>query len=391
MANNTVRPHQGTGYCDGRKQDGTPQVLSYVSSDFKTWEFLGEQWTWHGWTWPIPTASANDGRLVVGKPQMAHVPRVECPYQHTDQLTSQTILKLSMAGTGKDFVFVGSLQQGNGSSFVPDVATSPTGMLFDWGGLYASAFLADTRNARSLAYGWIFAAYNLGAAVGGATFDCALSLPRVMSTRTLASGAVVPTWEIAPDVVAGLRLRSEPTVMTKLTVPPSTALPIALPAEAVGDALELRLNVSSVETAKGRVGLSVRATNGTKPAEQTLIVFTSSTYDGEQQGGEERQEEASTPLRTGLHVIPTSADVHATAVNLVAAYPDDEAPQKYSLRVFVDKSVIEAHVNARLSVTSRAYPLRAEEATHAFVVNQSPSHAIVVDSVEVWGLGSIWK
>ena len=63
----------------------------------------------------------------------------------------------------------------------------------------------------------------------------------------------------------------------------------------------------------------------------------------------------------------------------------------YSLRVFVDRSVIEAHVNARLSVTSRAYPLRAKEAIHAFVINRSPSHAIVVESVEVWGLGSIWK
>ena len=139
----------------------------------------------------------------------------------------------------------------------------------------------------------------------------------------------VPTWEIAPDVVAGLRLRSPPTIMTKLTVPPNTALPIALPAGAVGDALELRLNVSSAETAKGRVGLSVRATNGTTPGEQTLIFFTSSAYEGEQpkQRQQERQEQASPPLRTGLQVITTSADVHASAVNLVAAYPDDDAPQ----------------------------------------------------------------
>ena len=219
--------------------------------------------------------------------------------------------------------------------------------------------------------------------------DCALSLPRVMSTRKLASGAVVPTWEIAPDVVAGLRLSGPPTIMTKLTVPPNTALPITLPAGAVGDALELRLNVSSSETAKGRVGLSVRATNDTQPGEQTLILFTSSAYEGEQ-----RQETAS-PLRTGLHVLTTSADHNAEAVSLVAPFPDDAQPSPsqhvYSLRVFVDRSVIEAHVDARVSVTSRAYPLRAKEATHTFVVNQSPTHAIVVESVEVWGLGSIWK
>ena len=214
-----------------------------------------------------------------------------------------------------------------------------------------------------------------------------------MSTRKLASGAVVPTWEIAPDVVAGLRLNSgPPTIMAKLTVPPNTALPITLPAGAVGDALELRLNVSSSETAKGRVGLSVRATNDTQPGEQTLILFTSSAYEGEQ------RQKAASPLRTGLHVLSASADHNAGfdgAIDLVAPFPDDAQPlpsqHVYSLRVFVDRSVIEAHVDARVSVTSRAYPLRAKEATHAFVVNQSPTHAIVVESVEVWGMGSIWK
>lgn len=176
MANGTVRPHQGEGYCDGKKQDGTPQVLSYVSSDFRSWEYLGEQFQWTGWTWPLPTAGHIDGRLVIEQPRMLHVPRVECPYQYTDEHNS-TILKLSMAGTSKDFVFVGSLQ-GNGSSFAPDAATSPTGTLLDWGGLYASAFLADTQHARSIMYGWIFASYNLAAAVGGATFgELVLNLP----------------------------------------------------------------------------------------------------------------------------------------------------------------------------------------------------------------------
>eukprot|EP01047_Picozoa_sp_COSAG01_P043025 COSAG01_NODE_3796_length_5688_cov_4.251208_3_plen_304_part_00 len=197
MAHGRVRPHQGTGYCDGAKQDGTPQVLSYVSSDLKTWRYLGEQFRHPAWTWPSPTADVSAaGQLVITKPRMQHVPRVECPYQHTDLLTNKTILKLSMAGTAKDYVLVGTLP-GNGSSFVPDARSSPTGTLLDWGGLYASAFLADTQHARSIMYGWIFASYDLAEAVGGATFDCALSLPRVMGTRRLASGAVVPTWELA--------------------------------------------------------------------------------------------------------------------------------------------------------------------------------------------------
>ena len=51
MANGTVRPHQGTGYCDGNRQDGTPQILAYVSDDFETWEYLGETWQHSEWTW----------------------------------------------------------------------------------------------------------------------------------------------------------------------------------------------------------------------------------------------------------------------------------------------------------------------------------------------------
>ena len=64
--------------------------------------------------------------------------------------------------------------------------------------------------------------------------------------------------------------------------------------------------------------------------------------------------------------------------------PDDPI----SLRVFVDRSVIEAHVDGRLSITARAYPA-STEATHAFLINQA-AHAVVVDSVEVFGMGSIW-
>jgi len=44
MMDGLLRPHQLNGYCDGTKQDGLPQVLSYVSDDFVHWEFLGEQW-----------------------------------------------------------------------------------------------------------------------------------------------------------------------------------------------------------------------------------------------------------------------------------------------------------------------------------------------------------
>ena len=44
------------------------------------------------------------------------MPRVECPYQFVTEDNQTSILKLSMAGTGKDFIFVGSAAAGNGSA-----------------------------------------------------------------------------------------------------------------------------------------------------------------------------------------------------------------------------------------------------------------------------------
>jgi len=104
MFNGTLRPHQGTGYCDGSKQDGLPQVLSYVSEDFKTWSYLGEQWR-------------GDGGAMSGR---RWGPRVECPYQIN--VRNHTLLKISAVAFGHDFLFVGSTT-GNGSAFVPDEGT----------------------------------------------------------------------------------------------------------------------------------------------------------------------------------------------------------------------------------------------------------------------------
>jgi hypothetical protein len=142
---------------------------------------------------------------------------------------------------------------------------------------YASAVLADTKlpsKPRSVLFGWVFDAYDLPNAVGGASFDSALSLPRVMGTRRLASGAVVPTWDIAPEIAA-LRVNPDaPTLVTNMTVPPTTAVPVRLPDGAHGDAVEVRLNFSHDQPggAAGPIGLSVRATNGSEsPSEQTLV------------------------------------------------------------------------------------------------------------------------
>jgi len=87
------------------------------------------------------------------------------PQQHTRHYFRQlsgggadsTVLKLSIAGTGEDFIFVGDTA-GNGSSFVANGATAG-GVLLDYGMLYASAVLDDTKHSRQLLWGWVMASY----------------------------------------------------------------------------------------------------------------------------------------------------------------------------------------------------------------------------------------
>ena len=111
-----TRPNQLNGYCDGTVQDDTPQILSYATPSFGEtgeWEYLGEPWP--NSTWP--------------EDPDAHVPRVECPYQFedasasatstTNSTNSTTVLKLSLAGTGRDYCFVGTTDPTNGSALSP--------------------------------------------------------------------------------------------------------------------------------------------------------------------------------------------------------------------------------------------------------------------------------
>ena len=82
----------------------------------------------------------------------------------------------------------------------------------------------------------------------------------------------MPTWEIAPEI-AQLRLAS-PTIARNVTVPPGGAVPLAVPGGAAsGDTVEVLLKLSHDCVLAGPVGLSVRATAGASPAEQTRMTY----------------------------------------------------------------------------------------------------------------------
>ena len=86
----------------------------------------------------------------------------------------------------------------------------------------------------------------------------------------------MPTWEIAPEI-AQLRLAT-PTIARNVTVPPGAAVPLAVPRGASGDTVEVLLKLSHDCVMAGPVGVSVRATAGASPAEQTRVTY--SATDG---------------------------------------------------------------------------------------------------------------
>ena len=120
---------------------------------------------------------------------------------------------------------------------------------------------------------------------------------------------------MAPETAA-LRINpAHPTVLVNITVPAYTAVPIALPPGASGDALELRLNVSFAESIKGPVGFSVRATQSSVPSEQTLVYLDTTNYSSTLTTYNLTDTRSAV---AGLEVRTTSADPNASPVYIVA-------------------------------------------------------------------------
>jgi sucrose-6-phosphate hydrolase SacC (GH32 family) len=107
----------------------------------------------------------------------------------------------------------------------------------------------------------------------------------------------------------------------------------------------------------------------------------------------DRKEATSISYQTtaGLTVTSTSLDPYASPhATLHAPAIAVAAEEDYTLRVFVDKSVIEAHVNAKLSLTTRAYPRNASAAVGIYLVNPTQV-PLQIASVQIWGMRSIWE
>jgi len=216
--------------------------------------------------------------------------------------------------------------------------------LLDHGDFYAPQSLRD--GDRTVMWGWLPEARDLSAQ-WDAGWSGALSLPRVLSTDSDGRLRQQP----APEVEA-LRERSLPT--------PDALTLAADERERLtdGDALELQLEVALDDA--DAVELTVLAApDGT---ETTTLRYTS--------GGE-----------LVLDRTNASEDHRATADTRRMAVPPYDEP--LSLRVFVDRSVVEVFANERHCLTGRVYPTR-EDSTGASLC--ATGGRATVERLDCWAM-----
>lgn len=355
------RPHQANGYCDGTKQDGLPQILQYESTDLATFRYLGVPWNGTHADWG---------------------PRIECPYEVLGLKPNRSVLVLSAPGLGQDFFEVGFSPPGNnGSTFTPlRTPGGATRALIDHGpAWYAGAVMQTPAVAargpgsgvapgsgvvmpRPVLFGWLRETCDTSKAVPPRTWISALSLPRVLS---LADDDTVEQ-DVAPETVA---LRAgQGTVVRNLTLSPRACTPVTMPAGAAGDALEVRVNWTAAPT--------------TPPAGVVLVLR--STLDRV-----ESTNVSFVPGESGALAVQSRSLAAGVPAGNSTSTPLLAADGRYSLRVFVDHSVVEAFVNARRSIVERTYPAAPADAVHAWI-SAAGDMAVEIDSVEVWCMTSIW-
>jgi beta-fructofuranosidase len=71
---------------------------------------------------------------------------------------------------------------------------------------------------------------------------------------------------------------------------------------------------------------------------------------------------------------------HGTHVNLAAS-------ENLTLRIFVDRSVIEVYANARATLTSRIYPSRDDSVGVELFAREGAAR---LKKLDVWEMGSVW-
>ena len=174
-----------------------------------------------------------------------------------------------------------------------------------------------------------------------------MSLPRVLTLGPDGHVGMQP----APELAA---LRAEHTHTTAIDVPAGQLVAVS---DVSGDTLELVVEL--IPAREGRCGILVR--RSPDGAEQTLI-----TYDAALHQLIVDRTHASLDVATdrNLHVAPLALGLD----------------EPLRLHIFLDRSVLEVFANARISITSRIYPTRADSVGVALLAEHGEARLNTLDA-----------
>ena len=226
-------------------------------------------------------------------------------------------------------------------------------MGLETGNLLAAYTLLDG-NDRRVMFGWVSEGRQEEAQrrVGWSGIMC---LPRVLS--------LAPDGLLQQEPIDEVRtLRREHVQVTDMTVADGSVMAVR---DAGGDCLEIAVEVDA--SAVREFGVKVLCSPD--ETEQTVISYS---------------RESST---LSLDVEKCSLDPTVVGREAQSARLDLDEGEPLSLRVFVDRSIVEVFANRVVCLTKRVYPLRADSTGIRLFANGGD---VVVRRMETWQMDTIW-
>jgi len=254
------------------------------------------------------------------------------------------VLMISPIPLGKTLYFLGSFREHR-------FEARHRGVVDDGGYFYAPQSFTDDHGRRVM-FGWLREGRD-PSAQHAAGWAGVMSLPRVLLPAADGALGVEP----APELSA---LRGRHLGVDSATVSPATPMQVGV------QGVALEIVAEFVPAQAGQFGLKVRcAPDG---SEQTLIAFEPGS--GWLSIDRERSSQDAAVDR----------EPHGTHVKLAAR-------ENLTLRIFVDRSVIEVYANARATLTSRIYPSRDDSVGVELFAHEGP---VRLKKLDVWEMGSVW-
>lgn len=231
--------------------------------------------------------------------------------------------------------------------------TPETRGIFDDGGCYYAPQVLLDDQGRRLIWGWLKENRSREDDIA-AGWSGVMSLPRILEFGTDGALRVRPVPEL--EALRGAHRR-----WTNLDLTPTTPNVLA---DLTGDTLELRLELEMKKA--GEVGLIVR----------------------QSPDGEEQTRIAYDALAREL-VVDRSLSSRSDSVDRdVRRVPLRLTDQRLTLRVFLDRSVVEIFANDRVALASRVYPTRADSRGLELYSRRGDARVATLDA---WSIQSIWR